>query len=223
MRTFNFIGAAFYIFFFSVSLSFGAGCAAGIDHGGKDTHGGIPVKDYDIFNLKWGMPKNECFSVCDWGGKLQEKVKYPILGTHLLKFEKGTLYSQFDFNHDGLLYQVTLKNIYPDTKFSTAKEFYFYLQSILLKKYKLVWDSFNYQNIGIVNSVLYERFLENKVNFIVRFESSTTQITLVMMPWTVPNSFENRIVLHLEYSSKNIKNISKKTNDSAKEKDSKGL
>ena len=45
----------------------------------------LPQTEYDIFNLRWGMKKDECYRICDWGGKFERKVEHPA-GFRLLRF-----------------------------------------------------------------------------------------------------------------------------------------
>ena len=183
----------------------------------------LPVTEYDIFNLTWGMKRDECYKVCDWGGKLVKKLKYPIMGSHIIRLDKGQLYVELLFNENDCLYRVNLRAFYSDIQFSTAKDFYFYLRSILGNKYKLSHQSDLYGYLHLSNSVLYEYFLKSKVSFVTFFESSTTEIHLSMCPWTIPNSFVNKVVLHLEYISKHVKNNSGIKRDLKREKDSVGF
>lgn len=179
--------------------------------------------EYDIFNLRWGMKRDECYKICDWGGKLESEVKPPILGSHLLKFEKGKLYIKFSFNENDCLYMADMLYIYPDLQFSSAKEFYYFLRGILNDKYKLKHDSFDHRYFGTVDTVLFEHLLAGRVSFITYFESCSSEITLAMVPWSVPNSFEKRVVLSLEYRSKIVKNNNPAKIDLKSQKDAAGL
>lgn len=186
----------------------------------------LPETKYDIFNLTWGMDKDECYRICDWGGKLEKEmeVKYSwALGTHLLKFEKGKLYTSLKFNENNRLYSAKMCCIYLDKEFSSAQRFYYYLKRILSGKYKRVYDSFNSRYFGLTDSVLYKHFLNNEAIFLVCYESTTTEITLCMTPWTVPDSFDIRIVFNLEYKSKTVKNNSRPQPDRNIKKDAAGL
>ena len=179
--------------------------------------------EYDVFNLRWGMKKEECYRICDWGGKLEREVKPPIRGSHLLKFEKGKLYANLVFNENDCLYGVDMTNIYQDLKFSSAKDFYWYLYGILRKKYKLTNNAFNHRYFGLADPILYKHFLAGRVQFIACFESPSSEIQLALVPWSVPNSFENRVVLVLEYRSKKIKNNTPDKIDLKRQKDANGL
>lgn len=186
----------------------------------------LPETKYDIFNLTWGMDKDECYRICDWGGKLEKEmeVKYPsALGTHLLKFEKGKLYTSLKFNENNRLYGAEMYCIYQDKEFTSAQRFYYYLNKILSGKYKRVYDDFNSRYFGLTDSVLYKHFLNNEVTFAVCYESTTTEITLLMIPSTVSNSLDIEIILNLGYKSKTVKDNSLLQPDKSIKKDAVGL
>jgi hypothetical protein len=168
----------------------------------------LPQTKYDVFNLKWGMNKDECYRICDWGNKLEEVNKYNFLGTHLIRFEKGLLNVSLKFNDSNQLYGAYFLQIYKDTDFCYAKDFYISLSSILRKKYHVNYDSFKGAYLAHPSSVVYERFLNGEISFISVYESRTTKISLGLIPWTVPGSKENRAVLAVDYRSKNIRGAS---------------
>lgn len=92
------------------------------------------VEHNDIFNLKWGMKKNECFRICDWGGKSDDKYSVPD-GVHVLKFKKGEVFADLGFNDNDELYKVTMMSFFASSQLDQAKDFYFYLDNILRGKY----------------------------------------------------------------------------------------
>lgn len=145
------------------------------------------------------------------------------MGTHLLKFDKGKLYAKLEFNENDLLYMVNLMYIYPDIKFSSAKDFFLYLSGILTEKYVLVHSSLNSDYMTAANTVLLDLFLAGRVNFIKEFANNSTTITLAMVPWNVPNSYDNRVVLSLEYRSTKIKNNPRPKINLKRKKDAVGL
>lgn len=194
-----------------VLLSFLSGCMAnsGVKIHSPENMKKLPHTKFDIFNLTWGMNSNDVFTNCDWGGKLEKRLKKNHhLGDAILKFEHGKFYCDLVFNKDRL-FSCNLTAYYPEkTQFAAAVQFYFYICSILSDKYEEIYRSSGCSNFLPVD-LHYEAWRKGEITYLAEFESFSTKIFIALTPVTVTylDDFNQIIVLSVRYSSKTINYI----------------
>lgn len=170
------------------------------------------VAAYDIFNLRWGMNRDECYKICDWGGKF--KGKRWKNGSPVLQFQFNDefMVAVLSFNEHNRLCEVRLARPYDNIwlQFECAEEFYFYLDSILRKKYILVNSGVKRIYRDMHPDVRFGEFLKGKLSFSSEYESANTKITLSMLsPHLSPslspshgNARKKDTILVLSYEAK---------------------